>query len=215
MPFFSQTETDFRDAVGHLTRTDDRLAAVLDRFGQPDFWHRQPGFATLVLFILEQQVSLASGAAAFNRLRSRIGNVTPETVLLPTDDELREDGFSRQKTRYVRELARAVLDGRIDLPGLEAQADDEVREKLLGLIGIGPWTSDVYLLSCLRRPDIWPILDRGLQVATGEVLGLEETPDPPMLSELGERWRPHRSSAARLMWHAYLAKRGRKEIAIG
>ena len=209
-----QTEADFRDAVRHLTRTDERLAGALDRFGQPDFWHRQPGFATLVLFILEQQVSLASGAAAFNRIRARIGEVTPEAVLLPSDADLREDGFSRQKARYVRELARAVLDGRIDLASLGSLSDDDVRRQLLGLIGIGPWTSDVYLLSCLRRPDIWPVLDRGLQVATGEVLGLEVVPDPVMLLELCERWRPHRSAAARIMWHSYLAKRGRKEIAL-
>jgi DNA-3-methyladenine glycosylase II len=214
MSLRSETEPDFRDAVRHLTQTDDRLAAALDRFGQPDFWHRQPGFATLVLFILEQQVSLASGAAAFNRLRARIGEVTPAAVLLPSDAELREDGFSRQKARYVRELARAVLEGRIDLASLESLPDDEVRRKLLGLIGVGPWTSDVYLLSCLRRPDVWPVLDRGLQVATGEVLGLEVIPDPATLLELGERWRPHRSAAARIMWHSYLAKRGRKEIAL-
>jgi len=83
---------------------------------------------------------------------------------------------------------------------------------LIGLIGIGPWTADVYLLSCLRRPDVWPVLDRALQVATGEVLGLETIPDPAVLLELGERWRPHRSTAARLMWHSYLSRRGRKEM---
>ena len=207
----SQTAGDFREALDQLAATDGNLAAALDRFGEPDFWHRQPGFATLVLFILEQQVSLASGAAAFNRLRARVGEVTPTAVLVPTDGELREDGFSRQKTRYVRELALAVLDDRIDLARLESEPDDEVRRQLVGLIGIGPWTADVYLLSCLRRPDIWPVFDRALQVATGEVLGLETVPDPSRLLKLGEHWRPHRSTAARLMWHAYLSKRGRKE----
>jgi DNA-3-methyladenine glycosylase II len=211
MTMRSQTTGDFREALDRLAATDGNLAAALDRFGEPNFWDRQPGFATLVLFILEQQVSLASGAAAFNRLRARVGQVTPAAVLVPKDSELREDGFSRQKTRYMRELARAVLDGRIDLARLESEPDDEVRRQLLGLIGIGPWTADVYLLSCLRRPDVWPVLDRALQVATGEVLALETAPDPHRLLELGERWRPHRSTAARLMWHAYLAKRGRKE----
>ena len=207
-----QTDDDFREALYQLTAIDVSLAAVLQRFGEPNFLHRQPGFATLVLFILEQQVSLASGAAAFNRLRARVGQVTPTAVLVPTDSELREDGFSRQKTRYMRELARAVLDGRIELVRMESEPDDEVRRQLLGLIGIGPWTADVYLLSCLRRPDVWPVLDRALQVATGEVLALEAAPDPKRLLELGEQWRPHRSTAARLMWHAYLSKRGRKEI---
>lgn len=208
-----QTADQFRTSLRKLAEVDPYLGAVLDRYGEPDFWHREPGFATLVLFILEQQVSLASGAAAFNRLRARVGEVTPASVLAPSDDELRADGFSRQKTRYVRELARAVQDRRIDLAGLESRGDDEVRKELVELIGIGPWTADVYLLSCLRRPDVWPVLDRALQVATGEVLGLEATPDPVTLLELGQRWRPHRSTAARLMWHSYLSKRGRKETA--
>ena len=208
-----QTANEFRKTLRQLADIDRDLADALDRFGEPDFWHRRPGFATLVLFILEQQVSLASGAAAFNRLRERVGEVTPAAILIPTDEELRADGFSRQKTRYVRELARAVLDGRIDLESLESTGDDEVRRELIRLIGIGPWTADVYLLSCLRRPDIWPVLDRALQVSTGEVLGLETIPDPATLLEVGERWRPHRSTAARLMWHSYLSKRGRKEAA--
>ena len=209
----AQTAGEFKRTLRKLAEVDTHLGAALDRYGEPDFWHRQPGFATLVLFILEQQVSLASGAAAFNRLRARVGEITPVSVLIPSDEELRADGFSRQKTRYVRELARAVQEGRIDLSNLQSRDDDEVRRELIGLIGIGPWTADVYLLSCLRRPDVWPILDRALQVATGEVLGLEATPDPVTLLELGERWRPHRSTAARLMWHSYLSKRGRKETA--
>ena len=208
-----QTPGEFKRTLLKLASTDDSLAAAIDRFGEPEFWHRQPGFATLVLFILEQQVSLASGAAAFNRLRARVGEVTPGAILIPSDEELRADGFSRQKTRYVRELAKAVLEGRIDLASLESSPDDAVRRELIGLIGIGPWTADVYLLSCLRRPDVWPVLDRALQVATGEVLGLATIPDPAVLLELGERWRPHRSTAARLMWHSYLSKRGRKETA--
>ena len=207
-----QTVSDFRRALRTLAKQDGRLARALDEFGEPDFWHRQPGFSTLVLFILEQQVSLASGAAAFKRLRTRTGEVTATAVLLPTDDELRADGISRQKARYIRELARSVIDGRIDLAGLESMGDEAARRELTGLVGIGPWTADVYLLSCLRRPDVWPVLDRALQVATSEVLDLGSPPDPIALMEVGDSWRPHRSTAARLMWHAYLSKRGRREI---
>jgi DNA-3-methyladenine glycosylase II len=167
----------------------------------------------MVLFILEQQVSLASGAAAFKRLRDRLGEVTPTAILGPSDEELRADGFSRQKTRYVRELAHAVLRGDIDFDELSSENDDEVRRRLINLIGIGPWTADVYLLSCLRRPDIWPVQDRALQVATFEALSLPVVPQPDLLRHIGERWRPHRSTAARLLWHSYLSRRGRKETA--
>jgi DNA-3-methyladenine glycosylase II len=208
-----QSKSAFANAVRSLTSRDPHLAEIVANHGVPDFWHRPPGFSTMVLFILEQQVSLASGAAAFIRLRDRLGEVTPAAILEPTDQELRADGFSRQKTRYVRELAQAVLRGDLDLERLSSQEDEEVRRRLIGLVGIGPWTADVYLLSCLRRPDIWPVQDRALQVATFEALGLPEVPQPDSLRDIGERWRPHRSTAARLLWHSYLSRRGRKETA--
>jgi DNA-3-methyladenine glycosylase II len=206
-----QTVGQFRKAIDELTAMDPMLARATSRYGQPDFWYRSPGFSTLVLFILEQQVSLASAAATFNRLRKRVGEVTPRSVLLPTADDLRADGFSRQKTRYVRLLADAVLAGEIDLDVLASLEDEEVRRRLIALTGIGPWTAEVYLLACLRRPDVWPVHDRALQVATTEALALEGVPDPDQLDEIGERWRPHRSTAARLLWHSYLARRERKE----
>jgi DNA-3-methyladenine glycosylase II len=209
----AQSEKAFADAISSLTNRDPHLAGIIASHGVPDFWHRPPGFATLVLLVLEQQVSLASAAAAFGKLRTRIGDISPETVLIPTDEELKADGFSRQKTRYVRELAQTVLSGDIDLDGLSSQDDEEVRRRLISLIGIGPWTADVYLLSCLRRTDIWPVQDRALQVATFEALSLSEVPEPDSLREIGERWRPHRSTAARLLWHSYLSRRGRQETA--
>lgn len=203
----------FAAAVTMLSERDPQLAAIVDVHGVPEFWHRPPGFSTMVLFILEQQVSLASAAAAFNKLTSRLGEVTPSSILGSTDGDLREDGFSRQKARYVRELGQTVLRGDIDLDGLASHDDDEVRRRLINLVGIGPWTADVYMLSCLRRPDIWPVQDRALQVATFEALSLPEVPHPDSLREMGERWRPHRSTAARLFWHSYLSRRGRKETA--
>jgi len=208
-----QSNKAFAAAVSMLSERDPTLAAIVDIHGVPDFWHRPPGFSTMVLFILEQQVSLASAAAAFSKLASRLGEVTPSSILRSTGDHLRADGFSRQKTRYVRELAQTVLRGDIDLDGLSSQDDNEVRRRLINLVGIGPWTADVYLLSCLRRPDIWPVQDRALQVATFEALSLPEVPQPDALRAIGERWRPHRSTAARLLWHSYLRRRGRKETA--
>jgi DNA-3-methyladenine glycosylase II len=118
---------------------------------------------------------------------------------------------SRQKDRYLRALAGAVETGTLDLEGLTALDDDSVRLKLTALPGIGRWTADVYLLACLGRPDLWPVGDRALQVAAAEALGLDTVPDQAELDLLGDRWRPHRSTAARLLWHAYLARRGRVE----
>ena len=101
--------------------------------------------------------------------------------------------------------------GDLDLEGLAHLDDDAVRRALTALPGIGRWTADVYLLACLGRPDLWPVGDRALQVAAAEALELDTVPDQAALELLGERWRPHRSSAARLLWHGYLVRRGRVE----
>jgi len=201
----------FAARSGELMDADPALAAIVATHGVPPFWSRPPGFRSLALLILEQQVSLASGAAAYRRLRERIRAVTPEAVLACTPEQLRADGISRQKDRYLRGLAEAVLAGMLDLDGLEHLDDDAVRRALVALPGIGPWTADVYLLACLRRPDLWPVGDRALPVAVAEALGLSAVPEPPALEELGERWRPHRSTAARILWHGYLGRRGRVE----
>lgn len=190
------------------------LAAELADHGMPERWSRPPGFPSLVLLILEQQVSLASAAAAYGRIRSRTGAMTPEALLATTPEELREDGVSRQKDRYLRALSGAVESGELDLVALEGMADDEVAAALTALPGIGRWTAEAYLLACLDRPDVWPIGDRALQVAVAERLGLDEVPVGAELEPLGEQWRPHRSTAARLLWHGYLARRGRRETVV-
>jgi DNA-3-methyladenine glycosylase II len=195
-------------AIDRLIVDDPALAAVIDRFGRPAVFRRPATFATLVLLILEQQVSLASAAAAFGRLEGA-GPVTPELVLSLDNDQLRAIGFSRQKAGYARGLATAILSERLDLARLETLSDDTARTTLVALPGIGPWTADVFLLSCLGRQDIWPVGDRALQVGTRDLLGLDETPSPPHLDTIGDRWRPLRSTAAQIIWHDYLARRNR------
>jgi DNA-3-methyladenine glycosylase II len=196
-------------AIDALTGSDPRLDAIVRAHGRPARWTRPPGFETLLLFILEQQVSLASAAAAYRRLEQRLGEVTPAAVLAATDDELRADGFSRQKAGYARRLAAVLADGHLDLAGLAELPDEAVRSALTALPGIGPWTADVYLLACLERPDVWPVGDRALQVAAGEAITGSGPLSPAELDQLGEAWRPHRSVAAQILWHSYLTRRGR------
>jgi DNA-3-methyladenine glycosylase II len=204
------SQRSFVTVARRLTAADPALAALHSEYGFPAFWSRPPGFATLVLFILEQQVSLASARAAFDRLLAAVPqSLTPPALLSLDDDKLRTVGFSRQKARYVRELAAALLDGRLDLDLVGETDDDGARLMLEALPGIGRWTSDVYLLSALRRPNVWPVGDRALQVAASEVLDLTEVPGPVDLLQIGERWLPYRSVAARLLWHSYLSRRGR------
>ncbi|MEZ4699021.1 MAG: hypothetical protein R2834_01725 [Rhodothermales bacterium] len=197
------------DAVNELADRDPALAGIVQTWGPPPLWDRPEGFPTLVHIILEQQVSLASARAAFDRLDETLGGVDPEGMLRLDDAALLRIGFSRQKARYGRLLARAVLDGDLDLVALPALADDEVRRRLTAITGIGPWTADIYLLMALRRPDVWPQGDLALAVAMQRVLGLPQRPSRQEQLERSEAWAPWRAVAARLLWHQYLSDRRR------
>jgi DNA-3-methyladenine glycosylase II len=174
-------------------------------------WARDPGFATLLQIILEQQVSLASAKACFGKLAARVGNLTPETLLNSTDAELRADGFSRQKTAYARHLAKSLVNKHIDLDVLHTMNDVRVGDELMQLKGIGRWTADIYLLMALRRPDIMPKGDIALHSAWHKLSG-EPRPTADEFLAIAERWRPYRSVAARLLWHFYLSERSKKGL---
>lgn len=201
------TQESLAIAVRELADRDPDLGAVVERFGPPPLWDRPEGFATLTHIILEQQVSLASAKAAFDRLQAAAGEVTPGQFLELDDAGLLVIGFSRQKARYVRDLARAILSGALDLTGLAGLPDDDVLRTLVAVNGIGPWSASIYLLMALRRPDVWPAADLALAEAVGRVKGLARRPDPARMEVLAEEWRPWRSVAARLFWHDYLSRR--------
>jgi DNA-3-methyladenine glycosylase II len=203
------TRRTLLSAVRALAITDPALAASVERFGPPPLWAREPSYATLVHLVLEQQVSLASARAAFDRLEVALaGTVEPRAFLGLSDADLRAIGFSRQKAGYARDLAGALADG-FDLEGLAGLSDDEVRTNLMRLRGIGRWTADIYLIMCLRRPDVWPHGDQALATATRELLELPAQPTFDALELRARSWRPHRATAARILWHYYLSVRGR------
>ncbi|MBN1579211.1 MAG: DNA-3-methyladenine glycosylase 2 family protein [Anaerolineae bacterium] len=201
------TEGDLFDAVDVLCERDPDLAQIVDRWGLPPMWAREPGFPTLVHIILEQQVSRASARAAFERLCDVVSPLTPEGFLVLDDTTLRAVGFSRQKAGYGRSLAQAIVSGQLDLVALETRADQAVRAELCALKGIGPWSADIYLLMALRRPDVWPAGDIALASAAQDVKQLAARPTPGEMEEIGTAWRPWRAAAARLLWHHYLSCR--------
>lgn len=207
-------EIAFQSSIRELTVRDADLARVIQTYGAPPLWVREPGFPSLVCIILEQQVSLASARAAFLRLRAAASPLSPTRFLKLSDAQLKQIGFSRQKTLYTRLLAESLVKRHLDLNDLHDLSDDAARKFLIALKGIGGWTADIYLLSALRRPDIWPIGDLALAVAVQEVKRLRSRPSPERLEKLSQLWRPYRAVAARLFWHAYLSKRGQNSVTI-
>lgn len=191
-------------ALAELCARDADLGEVVARHGPPPMWERAPGFPTLVHIILEQQVSLASARAVYGRVVAATSPLTPRKFLAFDDAALRAFGFSRQKTLYVRELARAVVAGEFDPRALARMPDEEARAEMLKLKGVGSWTADVYLLMALKRPDVFPAGDLGLLVAAERVKRLPKRPTPDELKSLAESWRPWRAVAARVLWQHYL-----------
>src|SRR6267378_3451616 len=193
------------DGVIELSRRDPHLAAVIERFGPPPLWARAPGFSTLVQIILEQQISLSAGRAAYGRLERLAGAVTPDRVAALTEAELRGAGLTRQKSAYIRDLAQAIVAREFDPDALATLDDDEAREALVKLRGVGAWTANIYLLMALGRADIWPSGDLALVAAIREVKRLRSLPSTERVERITSAWSPWRAVAARVLWHHYLS----------
>ena len=204
-PAFSAAELPgLCDTVASL---DPDLRRSVDEYGYPEFWNRPNTFESLVWFILEQQVSLAAARAALDKLRDRVGVVTPANVLALTDDELRAVYFSRQKTAYVRGLARQMENGDLDLASLETLADSAIRERLITLKGVGNWTVDVYLIIVLHRLDLFPAGDLAAVNGLKELKGLPRTAPRREVVTAAQVWAPYRTIGTMLVWHRYLSRR--------
>jgi DNA-3-methyladenine glycosylase II len=196
-------------AVRSLASIDSDLAKIAADFGLPPLWERRQGFQTLIHIILEQQVSLSSAKAAFERLLALANPLTPGRFLLLDDAELKSVGFSRQKTSYGCCLAEAIIRRDLDIDALNSMDDATVRAELMKIKGIGRWTADIYLLMGLLRPDVWPRGDLALALAVKQVKRLRQRPTEEELGIISVGWQPWRSVAARLLWHYYLSHRRR------
>lgn len=201
---------NFQLFCNELAERDLIFKNILLQHSYPPMWTRPASFATLIHIVLEQQVSLASARAAFNKLKEKIGQVTPARLLKLSDEELRACYFSRQKTVYARHLAEAFLSKKIQLNKLSTSHDDIVRGILKQVKGIGDWTADVYLLFALQRTDVFPIGDLAMVNALKEVKQLPAKTSKEDMLTLAEPWRPYRSIAAYLLWHHYIKTRNIK-----
>jgi len=192
------------DAVKYLSKKDADLAALYESDGVPPLWDRRPGFTTLIKIILEQQVSLASGKAMYIKLERNIKPFTPIRFKDLGIAYLKSLGVTRQKSSYCINLAEAVLDEKLDLKSLYSMNDDDIKEMLIRIKGIGPWTADIYLLMALRRSDIWPSGDIALASSIKKIKRLRSSPTNEKQIKIAEKWIPYRSAAARMLWHHYL-----------
>ena len=193
--------------VWTLTHRDRGLATLVARYGPPPLWARRPGFTTLLRIILEQQVTLASAEALYNRLAVSVRPFDPAGILALGPTGRQGLGVTRQKTRYALALADQVTRGQLTLRRLGRCSDADAREQLMQVPGIGPWTAGIYLLMALRRPDVWPPGDLALDKALARLHGSASTLSANEVEEVTAPWRPLRAVAARILWHSYLSER--------
>ena len=198
-----RTTDTLHESLDELARLEPAFAGVLERHGRPEPRVSPPGATTLLRTIVGQQVSVAAARSMWAKLEAAFGSPPRlATLLMASDERMREAGMSRQKTAYIRSLAGLVLSGELDLDALPGD-DEEAIELLTRIKGIGRWSAEIYLLFAEGRRDVWPAGDLAVQVAIGRLMGLADKPTEKQLREIGERWRPHRGAAAVLAWHSY------------
>ena len=202
-----QNKQHFESLCNGCMDIEPKLKTVIAQFGYPPFWHREPNFATLVLTILEQQVSLASAKAAFVKLQEKIGGITPGNVLKLSGEEMRVCYFSKQKTLYVKMLADEIESGRLNLAALNLLQEHEIRDRLIHLKGIGHWTIDMYVLMSLHFADIFPPGDLATIKSVYELDLVPATATKEEIVIFMTKFAPYRSAATYLLWHNYIERR--------
>ena len=197
-----------------LARDPAGIGHMLALAGAPPLRRREPGFAGLAAIIISQQVSVASANAIYGRLAAALDPLDATAMARASEATLRACGLSGPKIRTLQAIAAAMNDGSLDLAALAAMPASEAHAALCLVHGIGPWTADIFLLFCLGHPDAWPVGDIALQEAARIALKLRKRPDPAKLTAIGERWRPHRGVAARLLWAYYKVAKERGGLAL-
>lgn len=202
------TAVNFISLCDKLVQQDKDFLKIIQQYGYPPQWRREPSFATLIHIILEQQVSLASAKAAFDQLRSYIGDITPENILRLSDEEMRACYFSRQKASYARSLSTAIINNELIIEELILQNDEAIRVQLKKIKGIGDWTVDVFLMMCLHSADIFPYGDIAAVNSLKHIKQISSQVTKDELVSIVAAWKPYRSIAAYLLWHAYICRKG-------
>jgi DNA-3-methyladenine glycosylase II len=201
------------DPVAYLRAADPVLAEVIDAvgvdgLGDPRAGRPQDHYGALVRSIVGQQLSTRAARAIYGRLTERFGGrtPTPAEVIEDDPDSLRvAAGLSHAKVRYLRSLAQHVLDGSLDLDGLDALPDEEVVAQLVAINGIGLWSAQLYLMFHLQRPDVVAVGDLGLRKAVMQRYDLPKLPDAAEMERIAEPWRPYRTLASRFLWRSLAA----------
>jgi DNA-3-methyladenine glycosylase II len=200
-------DNGWSEATRHLRRVDPVLRRIIDRVGPCTVAPRRDYFVVLCKAIFNQQLSTTVAATLFGRFRDLfpMRRPTPGLTLKMLEGSgaqsaMRACGLSRQKAKYLLDLARHFQNGEIPTRQLSSMDDEAVIDVLTRVHGIGRWTAEMFLMFTLNRPDVLPVDDLGLREAVRDVYKLPTRPTPKEVIERGETWRPYRSAATWYLW---------------
>jgi DNA-3-methyladenine glycosylase II len=198
-------------AIRHLKANDPILGALIERIGPYRMEFRDPTFETLVRSIVFQQLSGKVARVIYDRLARALPEerMTPEGILLLRPERMRRLGLSRQKTAYIRDLARHTVKGKVAFADLPELPDEEVIARLTVVKGIGVWTAHMFLIFALRRHNVLPIGDLGIRSAIKKVYGLADLPKPLEIEDMARGWHPYCTVAS---WYLWRSLDGKAEI---
>jgi DNA-3-methyladenine glycosylase II len=192
-----------RKAIDHLKKSDPVLAAIIAKIGPCRMQFGQPTFHTLAESILYQQLNGRAAATIFNRFTAAAGDpLTPAGILKLSDAQMRAVGLSKQKTSYLRDLSEKTNAGLLEFERLPNLSEQEVIDHLTQVKGIGIWTAHMFLMFTLRRPDILPTGDYGVQAAMKKHYGKRKWPKPAVMEKIAKPWIPYRSIACWYLWQS-------------
>ena len=192
-----------RRALTHLKKTDPVLRAIIEQVGPCRMDYDEPTFHSLAQAIVYQQLHGKAAATIFGRLAALTGTpLTPAAVLKLTEEQLRAVGLSKQKLSYLRDLAAKSHNGVVDFASLPSLADEDVIKHLTQIKGIGVWTAHMFLMFALRRPNVLPIGDLGIQMAMRKHYRKRKLPKPAVMEKIARCWEPYRSVACWYLWRS-------------
>ncbi len=192
-----------RKALNHLKKCDPVLREIIERVGPFRIEYGPAEFSSLAEAIVYQQLNGRAALTIFNRFADLAGRpLTPEGILKLSDEQMRGVGLSKQKSSYLRDLASKTASGQLDFSQLHELPDDEVIKRLTGVKGIGVWTAHMFLIFSLRRPNVLPTGDYGVQMALKKHYRKRKLPKPRDMEKIAKAWEPYRSVACWYMWRS-------------
>ena len=193
----------YKKEIIFLSERDRDLRSLFLTYSTFRPFKRKKGFEGLVQLITEQQLSVVSAKAIFDRLKNLLPNFDPENFLNETDANLRSTGLSRPKIQYCKCLSESIISGELSFSRIHKMSDENIKKSLCSIKGIGDWTAECYMLASLERRDIWPVKDIGLQVAVQRIKSLKKRPTEVEMTKIGLNWKPYRSIVANVLWASY------------